>query len=311
MTAHFGNITDKYQGVAPRSVIQAVSKASAKTGVDFTFLMEKAATESSFNPAAKAKTSSAAGLFQFIENTWLSMVKNHGEKYGLGEYAEKITIDKNGKACVKDCDVRKEILGLRKNAEISALMAGEFSSENKEYLEKTVGGDIGATELYMAHFLGANGAAKFLNAMHDNPNMKASALLPEAARANKKVFYDQDTKHALSVKDIYAFFDKKFNSGTTPPLSTASTPSTRTAIRSATAPVTVPPYLDPLETTAQALPSSSGGYRIADIIWNDEQRFFPKTEDSRVASSATGFSKLSAQSILTILEMQQAPAYNS
>ena len=54
----------------PKNVYDAIKNAAAKTGVNFTYLMEKAAVESSFNPDAKAKTSSATGLFQFIEQTW-------------------------------------------------------------------------------------------------------------------------------------------------------------------------------------------------------------------------------------------------
>lgn len=340
----------KYEGVAPTRIINAVQKASAQTGVDFQFLMEKASTESSFNPAAKAKSSSATGLFQFIENTWLNMVKTHGEKYGLGKYANAITVNDDGKACVKDCDLKKEILNLRKNPEISALMAGEYSAENKEILESKVGGDIGATELYLAHFLGAGGAAKFLNSRDTNPEAKAAAVLPQAAAANKSVFYDRSTGRARSLEQIYDLFAQKFNGGTiSPPQGNASTPSIRTAQGSAAAPVTAPPQLDPLETAAQAHPYSGapeymsgadrrahpysgayasaevaearGGYRIADIVWNDEKpRAQRSSAHSRVASAttnfSTGYARLSSDSMLTLLNLQHGQSaektkYNS
>lgn len=318
------NIIGKYAGVSPR-VVNAVEKASAKTGVDFEFLMEKAATESSFNPAAKAKGSSATGLFQFIENTWLKMVKDHGAEYGLQKYADKISINSDGKACVSDYGTRCEILNLRKNPEISAIMAGEYSAQNKDILEQKVGGEIGATELYLAHFLGAGGASKFLNKLDANPDAKAATVLPQAAAANKNVFYDRATGRARSLEQLYEMFAQKFSGGTTPPQGDASTPSIRTASGSTAAPVTVPPYLDPLETTAQAHPSSKQamaemaaadtGYKIADIIWNDDldqqaQAVRHRTSaHSRVASASAGFTtggynRLSSDSMLTLLQLQ-------
>ena len=123
MTALISQIIDKYHGVASNQVIQAVQNAAVKTGADFSYLMDKASTESSFNPAAKSKSSTATGLFQFIESTWLQMVKEHGAQFGLGNLARQIqTVD--GKPCVDDCSVKKAILNLRKNPEIAALMAG-------------------------------------------------------------------------------------------------------------------------------------------------------------------------------------------
>ena len=47
------------------------------------FLLKTATRESSLNPDAKAKSSSAAGLFQFIEQTWLGLVKSDGPRLGL------------------------------------------------------------------------------------------------------------------------------------------------------------------------------------------------------------------------------------
>lgn len=209
----------------PKNVYNAIKKASAATGVNFTYLMEKAAVESSFDTNAKAKTSSATGLYQFIESTWMGMVKKHGAQYGLEKYADKI--DDNGR--VSDSKTRKEILNLRKDPEISSLMAAEFASSNNAYLQEHVGGKIGATELYMAHFLGAGGASGFLNAMNKSPNMVAADLLPEAARSNRNVFYDQKTGAPRTMREVYAFFDKKFDGASaSAPVMTAQTNTLRT-----------------------------------------------------------------------------------
>lgn len=205
----------------PKTVYNAIRNAAAKTGVNFTYLVEKAAAESSFDTNAKAKTSSATGLFQFIESTWLSMVKEHGDKYGLSKYVDKI--DDNGR--VKDSKTRNEILNLRKDPEISSLMAAEFASGNYDYLQQHVGGKIGSTELYLAHFLGAGGASGFLNAMKKSPNMAAADVFPKESRANRSVFYNSKSGAPRSLREVYAYFDKKFDAGPSTPV----TPSVMTA----------------------------------------------------------------------------------
>lgn len=190
------------------AVTSAIQKASLKTGVNFAYLMQKADTESSFDTDAKAKGSSAKGLYQFINSTWMQMVKRYGDKYGLGEYADKI--GNNGQ--VSDKATKKEILALRDNPEISALMAGEYAGENKQSLINSGirSKDIGSTELYLAHFLGAGAASEFIKGMKHNPLTPAAQIFPKAAEANHNVFYDK-TQHQRSLGDIYAMFDKKFS----------------------------------------------------------------------------------------------------
>jgi len=202
--AIYNKAIDAYN--VPRNVYNAIRNAAAKTGVNFTYLMEKAAVESSFDTNAKARTSSATGLYQFIESTWLKMVKNHGADYGLEKYASKI--DDNCR--VSDAKTRREILALRKDPEISSIMAAKFDQENYDQLKNNVGGEIGSTELYMAHFLGAGGASSFLNAMKKSPNMVAADIFRDAARTNRGVFYDSKTGAPRSLAQVYAFFDNKF-----------------------------------------------------------------------------------------------------
>lgn len=204
--AIYNKALDAYN--VPRDVYNAIKNAAAKTGVNFTYLVEKAAVESSFDKNAKARTSSATGLYQFIESTWLKMVKDHGDKHGLAKFAAKI--DDNGR--VSDSRSRNEILNLRKNPEIASLMAAEFDSQNYARLKQNVGGDIGSTELYMAHFLGAGGASSFLNAMKKSPNMVAADIFPKEARANRNVFYDSRTGTPRTLSQVHAFFDRKFQS---------------------------------------------------------------------------------------------------
>lgn len=178
---------------APTGVVNAIKTASAQTGVSFSYLMEKAAAESNFNPTVKAKTSSATGLFQFIESTWMDMVDRHGDKYGIDKNASK-----------------SELLNLRKDPELASYMAAEFAGGNKAHLEKTIGGDIGNTELYFAHFMGAGGASAFLSQLKKSPLSIGADIFPKEARANKGVFYDRTSGEPRTLQEIYDFFDKKF-----------------------------------------------------------------------------------------------------
>lgn len=194
---------------AAPQVTSAIKQASTRTGVDFAYLMEQAAAESSFNTKAEAKTSSATGLYQFIEKTWLHMVRQHGHKYGMGDMAAKI--DTNGN--VADPSAKQDILELRKDPEKAALLAAEFAAGNKRHLEQYVEGEIGPTELYFAHFMGASGATGFLNAMKENPMTIGADIFPREARANHNVFYDRKTGEPRTLLQIYDFFDKKFSGG--------------------------------------------------------------------------------------------------
>ncbi len=77
---------------AIRGVVEAaIQRASDATGVDFRFLLGAAKRESGYNPNARAHSSSAAGLFQFVDQTWLATLKRHGAKYGYANYADLIS----------------------------------------------------------------------------------------------------------------------------------------------------------------------------------------------------------------------------
>ena len=60
-------------GVDPTRVKIAgsIKQAASTTGASFEYLLTTAKMESNFNPKAAASTSSARGLFQFIDQTWL------------------------------------------------------------------------------------------------------------------------------------------------------------------------------------------------------------------------------------------------
>ena len=187
---------------------QAIAQASARTGVGFDYLLKTAQRESSLNTGAKAQTSSAAGLFQFIEQTWLGMVKNHGAKYGLESEAAAITQDFNGRYQIADPNQKSAILALRHDAEVSSLMAAEYTQEASSVLQAGLGRAPRDAELYMAHFLGPGSAARLINLAETSPQSAAADVFPQAAAANKSIFYDKDGA-ARSAADVVANLSAK------------------------------------------------------------------------------------------------------
>lgn len=192
--------------MAVDSVNQALGavlqRASAATGADFGFLMRTAARESGFNPTAQAQTSSAAGLFQFVEQTWLGALKRHGAKHGYGGYAELIQGTADGKLSVAGAGARKTVMALRLDPKAAALMAGELASENSAYLKGRLGRDPTAGELYAAHFLGPKGSSDLIEASRSRPGVSAAALFPEAAAANPAIFHPAG--RPASVGEVYS-----------------------------------------------------------------------------------------------------------
>ena len=174
----------------PADVLQSIRSASATTGVDFKFLLAQASLESGFQSEVRARRSSAAGLFQFTNQTWLEMMRNHGQKYGQGALASQIATQSNGKLGVEDKATETQILDLRKNVDLSAHMAAELTKANAAHLEKALGRKPGAADLHLSLLLGATGAVRFLKAHQSDAAASAAALVPAAARQNPTIFYD-------------------------------------------------------------------------------------------------------------------------
>lgn len=171
------------------SHVQAsIARASAATGVDFDYLLAQAKIESGLDSDARARTSSASGLYQFISSTWLETVDRHGKTHGL-DWAEAAITRSGGRASVGDAGARAQIMALRFDPEISSLMAAELARDNAGELRGFLGREPDHAELYLAHFLGAGGAKGFLGALRDNPLASAASLFPDPARANRAIFY--------------------------------------------------------------------------------------------------------------------------
>lgn len=137
--------------------------ASKMAGVDPGLMASKASIESSFKAGVSAGTSSATGLYQFIDSTWNEMLRKYGSKYGIAPGTP------------------------RTDPRANALMAAEYLKENQAYMEKSLGRKMTDVDLYAGHFLGAGGAVQLLGA---DPNADAVRLMPKAASANRPIFYE-------------------------------------------------------------------------------------------------------------------------
>ena len=194
----------------PANIHSAIAVASRKTGIDFNYLLGQAQVESGMRANARASTSSASGLYQFIEQSWLGVVKAHGDEHGLGWASNSIRQTSSGRYVVSDPATRRAILELRNDPNAAAIMAAEHASDNKAVLESSLGRTANGTDLYMAHFLGVGGARSFLNAMEANPNRSGAGMFPAAARANRGIFYASNGQ-PRSLAQIYERFSGKLD----------------------------------------------------------------------------------------------------
>jgi len=180
-----------------------IRQASTATGVSFGYLVAAAKIESNLNPQAAAPTSSARGLYQFIEQTWLGTVKEAGAAFGYDRYADAITRTASGRYEVSDPNMRGEILALRKDPAANAAMAGVLTRSNSFRLTSDLGRRPTDGELYMAHFLGAGGASRLISSVQNSPQASAVDMFPRAAAANRSIFYDRSGQER-SVSQVYA-----------------------------------------------------------------------------------------------------------
>ena len=199
--------------ISTSRIQSAIAYASSATGVDFDYLLGQAKLESGLNASARASTSSASGLYQFIDQSWLSVVKKHGAEHGLSWAADAIQAGGNGRLTVGDAATKQAILALRNDPAVASIMAASSASDHAQSLQNTLGRAATGTDLYMAHFLGLGGATKFLSTMQANPSAAGASLFPAAAAANRNVFYGSDGS-PRSLSDIYnRFADKLGNAG--------------------------------------------------------------------------------------------------
>ncbi len=261
-------------GVDPSRVriASAIKQAASTNGTSFEYLLTTAKMESDFNPTAAAKTSSAHGLFQFIDQTWLGTVKEAGAQFGYGQYADAITKSADGSYSVSDPLARRSILNLRDDPAAASSMAAVLTQSNSFKLTGIIGRRPSDNELYMAHFLGVGGAAKLIASAEDNPHASAARLFPNAAAANRSIFYDHFGR-ARSVAGVYAVLTQRYASA-------AASPVTRNALASVGG-------INPPVVLASAFPAAPA---------IDGAAYLPVLQDGRTAAPVAIASASSATS---------------
>jgi hypothetical protein len=205
-------------------VAGAIKRAANTTGTSFEYLLTTAKMESDFNPKAGASTSSAHGLFQFIDQTWLGTVKEAGAQLGYGKYADTISKSRSGSYSVSDPAARSAVMKLRDDPAAASSMAAVLTQSNSFKLTGKIGRRPTDGELYMAHFMGVGGAAKLISNAEDNPQASGARLFPNAAAANRSIFYDHSGR-ARSVSQVYSVLTSRYASA-------ANSPATRSAMAS-------------------------------------------------------------------------------
>ncbi|HEV7606504.1 MAG TPA: transglycosylase SLT domain-containing protein [Steroidobacteraceae bacterium] len=237
----------------------AIKQAASTTGTSFEYLLATAKMESNFNPTASASTSSARGLFQFIDQTWLGTVKEAGAQLGYGNYADAISKSSSGSYSVRDPAARSAILKLRDDPAASSAMAGVLTQSNSFKLTGKIGRRPTDGELYMAHFMGVGGAAKLIANAEDNPQASGARLFPNAAAANRSIFYERGGR-ARSVSEVYSVLTQRYasaaNSSATR-TAMASVGVTPTAVAAAAKPVDNMAYLSSFPDARSVTPAAS------------------------------------------------------
>lgn len=203
-------------------VAGAIKQAADNVGASFEYLLSTAKMESDFNPTAGASTSSARGLYQFIDQTWLATVKEAGGQLGYGQYADAITKSSSGEYVVSDSSTRQAIMKLRDDPKAASAMAAALTQSNSFQLTGQIGRRPTDSELYMAHFMGVGGAAKLITSAENNPQASAARLFPNAAAANRSIFYDRQGQ-ARSVSEVYSVLNSRYSGA-------ANSSSTRSAL---------------------------------------------------------------------------------
>ncbi|MDE2110616.1 MAG: transglycosylase SLT domain-containing protein [Alphaproteobacteria bacterium] len=262
------------------TVVTALQRASAVTGSDFNYLLNTAMRESGLKPQAQSNSSTAAGLFQFVEQTWLGLVKSYGAKFGLGSYAGAISQAGDGRYRVDNPADRQAILALRNNPQVSAVMAGEYAQQTKTQMQDALGRTVCGAELYAAHFLGADAACRLIRMNDSTPQATAAAVFPQAADANKKVFYHADGT-PKTVREVYDWLLDK-------PAISVPQPSAELAAASTT----------PTITPAAPATTTAGDMDLFASMWS------PSSATGFFTSSGAGFEAspfLLSPSILDIL----------
>lgn len=206
------DVPERTIGQLNPDTVWAMQLAAKRTDVSLTYLVNTAHLEANLDPSVKSRTSSATGLFQFIDQTWLKTLHTYGARYGWAGYQNEISCENSGYCSIKAAEQRPQILDLRYDAMTSTFLAAELARENRAFLVTALGAPVTDAQLYMAHLLGANGAVRLMTAAKTSPAVTAQMLFPMAASANRSLFYGPGGK-ALTVQQFYDKLEQRWQQG--------------------------------------------------------------------------------------------------
>lgn len=181
---------------APPAIQGVIDGAARERGLSADYMTRLAERESAFDPSARAGTSSATGLYQFTDRTWLGVLSKYGEELGVRDAASLARSNPDA------------LLRLRTDPDLNARAAARLTEDNGRALAQTLGRAPTDAELYSAHFLGEGQARQLAMAADD---ALAANLFPEAARANRSIFFDG--RRARTVAEVRADFARTFDGG--------------------------------------------------------------------------------------------------
>ncbi|GGC26384.1 hypothetical protein GCM10011504_00850 [Siccirubricoccus deserti] len=188
-----------------RHLVPALGRAARATGVDPVLLVALAWQESRFDVRARNPRSSARGLMQFTEATWLEVVRDFGPRHGLARRAAQLSTDReSGAISTRNPRHRRRILELRNEPRFAAVLAAERVSQARTGLERALGRRATSSDLYLVHLLGPSGARSFLEAMQKQPGRKASEVVSrEGLARNREIFVARETGRPLSLAVVH------------------------------------------------------------------------------------------------------------
>ncbi|MBL6939109.1 MAG: lytic transglycosylase domain-containing protein [Alphaproteobacteria bacterium] len=273
------------------AIIGALQRAAQATGADFNYMLDIATRESGLKPSAKAGTSSASGLFQFIDQSWLAVVKQFGAKHGLGSLANAITRSSDGRYHTANSADRSAILALRNDPTVAAMMEGEYVQYSRATLQNSLGRDVCGGELYMAHFLGENEACRMIRMAETQPTANAAVAFPAAASANRPVFYHSDGT-AKTVKEVYDWALRAPNASAVLPGAAPAKPA---------ADPTPPRFVEQVDNGAA---TNTDALLMSIASWRPTHGFFSNdTSDGNTSAPSSG---MLSSSIMDVLQSTQA-----
>ncbi len=164
--------------------------------------------ESSGNAGARNPNSSAGGLGQIIDATWMDLVRRNAPDAIVG---------------LTD----SQILDLKFDPALNRRMTAAYARENSAAL-KAAGLEAGPGEVYLAHFLGPQGAIKVLRASPETPI--SQLMTPKQIAANKGVRWGGRALADFRVFDLVQWSRHKVRSayGNAPPVDVPTyTPTSR------------------------------------------------------------------------------------